>query len=372
VTLTNTGTANLIMTSIGIGGVNYANFAQTNNCPGTLVPGASCTISVTCTPNYTGARNATVALTDNSGNVNGAQQSVTLTATGTLGAVPAPVSISPINGTGSSQTFTLIYSDASGYQGIQEAYVLFNPALTAAYGCYIQYTPATNQITLGTDAGTSFLTPITVGSTTPLTNDQCSVTASGFSVSGSNFTLTLAIAFASGYSGQRNVYMSTNAAAGASGWVLEGTWTPSPRQAVTVGSISPINGAGLSQTFSVGFPDPNGTSDMLSDYILINSSSYYTNACWIYYSPTANSYYLRNDGNTAWLGPVAPGSSTQLSNSQCTLTGSSITATPGGDTVGISLTFSATFTGSKNVYVETNPFSPGTSTGLVLKGTWVP
>src|SRR5207237_10568239 len=50
VTLTNSGTAPLAISSIGITGTNASNFAQTNNCPtgsSTLAVSATCTISVT-------------------------------------------------------------------------------------------------------------------------------------------------------------------------------------------------------------------------------------------------------------------------------------------------------------------------------------
>jgi hypothetical protein len=53
------------------------------------------------------------------------------------------------------------------------------------------------------------------------------------------------------------------------------------------------------------------------------------------------------------------------------LTGSSLTAAPGGYTLGLSLTFSGTFTGSKNVYMEAEP-AVGSATAFKLEGTWTP
>ena len=49
-TVTNSGTANLSITSITIAGGNSNVFAQTNNCPSTLAPSGVCTVSVTYTP----------------------------------------------------------------------------------------------------------------------------------------------------------------------------------------------------------------------------------------------------------------------------------------------------------------------------------
>jgi Ca2+-binding RTX toxin-like protein len=78
VTLSNTGTANLNITSIFASG----DFARTTTCSGVLLPGANCTISVTFIPTAAGARSGTITITDNSGNVAGSTQSVALSGIG--------------------------------------------------------------------------------------------------------------------------------------------------------------------------------------------------------------------------------------------------------------------------------------------------
>jgi hypothetical protein len=86
VTLTNSGDAALTINSIGLGGTNPADFAQTNTCPSspnTLAAGASCTISVTFTPTAPDSRSASVTITDNAP---GSPQSVALSGTGVPGA----------------------------------------------------------------------------------------------------------------------------------------------------------------------------------------------------------------------------------------------------------------------------------------------
>ncbi|HXJ94620.1 MAG TPA: choice-of-anchor D domain-containing protein [Terriglobia bacterium] len=80
VTLTNTGTAVLNLTSIAIAGTNPGDFGETNNCGTTVAAGASCTINVTFSPVMNGTRTATVSVTDNA---SGSPQTVTLTGTGT-------------------------------------------------------------------------------------------------------------------------------------------------------------------------------------------------------------------------------------------------------------------------------------------------
>jgi len=80
VTLKNTGTASLTITSIAIAGTNAGDFAQTHNCGSSLAAGASCSISVRFKPTASGTRSAALAITDNAA---GSPQKVTLTGIGT-------------------------------------------------------------------------------------------------------------------------------------------------------------------------------------------------------------------------------------------------------------------------------------------------
>lgn len=82
--LTNNGSASLTITSIALTGTNSANFSQSNNCGGTLAPGANCTGTVTFTPSATGSRTAAVTFTDNASD---SPQALPLSGTGTAPAV---------------------------------------------------------------------------------------------------------------------------------------------------------------------------------------------------------------------------------------------------------------------------------------------
>jgi hypothetical protein len=81
VTLTNTGTATLTISSIARAGTNAADFAQTNTCGSSVAAGASCAINVTFTPLASGYRAATLNVTDNA---NGSPQRVQLSGQGTV------------------------------------------------------------------------------------------------------------------------------------------------------------------------------------------------------------------------------------------------------------------------------------------------
>ncbi len=80
VTLSNTGTGTLLISSMALTGPNPADYAQTNNCSSSVDPGANCTITITFTPGTTGNRNATLAITDNAPK---SPQNVPLTGSGT-------------------------------------------------------------------------------------------------------------------------------------------------------------------------------------------------------------------------------------------------------------------------------------------------
>lgn len=88
VTVTNTASTALSISSITLGGVNPGDFAQTNNCGTNLAAGANCTLNVTFSPLGSGVRVALITLTDNA---IGSTQQIALTGTGTT----AVVSLNP-------------------------------------------------------------------------------------------------------------------------------------------------------------------------------------------------------------------------------------------------------------------------------------
>ena len=82
VMITNTGTANLTISTAASGGTNASDFSKSNDtCTGaTVAPASTCTISVTFNPTATGGRVGTLLISDNASD---SPQSVTLSGTGT-------------------------------------------------------------------------------------------------------------------------------------------------------------------------------------------------------------------------------------------------------------------------------------------------
>ena len=107
VTLTNTGTSPLTITSV----VPSANFGETDNCVGSVSGGGSCTINVTFSPTATGSLTGTLTITDNNNGVTGSTQTVDLTGTGTapVASVSSPLTFSgqALGTTSASQVVTL-------------------------------------------------------------------------------------------------------------------------------------------------------------------------------------------------------------------------------------------------------------------------
>jgi len=91
VTLTNSGTAPLTISSITASG----DFAATNDCGASVAAGAKCKITVTFTPTAAGTRNGVVTITDNAA---GSPQTIALDGTG-----QEPVTLSPGSLTFSTQ-----------------------------------------------------------------------------------------------------------------------------------------------------------------------------------------------------------------------------------------------------------------------------
>jgi hypothetical protein len=100
VTLSFMASTALTISGITISGAQSADFSQTNTCGASLAGGANCTISVTFSPKGTGARTATIQITDNASN---SPQMISLSGTGT--AAPS-IGLGVSSGGSSSATVT--------------------------------------------------------------------------------------------------------------------------------------------------------------------------------------------------------------------------------------------------------------------------
>jgi hypothetical protein len=151
-TLTNSGNAALTMSGVQVTG----DYAQANNCPGSLTAGTGCTITVTFSPTVTGARNGTLSVTDNAP---GSLQSVILLGAGSdfgLGSSPSGRTVKA----GSTATYSLTISPLGG--SFASAVRLTCGDLPAKTSC--TFSPST--LTPGANSAASTLAITTTRSTT--------------------------------------------------------------------------------------------------------------------------------------------------------------------------------------------------------------
>jgi hypothetical protein len=290
---------------------------------------------------------------------------------------PSVVSVTPSSGSGTSQTFQLAFSNSNGYQNLKTLWAQISTSTAYPLSCATMYDAVGNKLYLIKDDATGWLGGVTPGTATTIQNSQCTLNVGSSSAvgSGNNFTLTLALNFASSYIGTKNIYgRGLNASSIDSGWVLKGTWTTAVPQPVppTVNSLAPNAGTGLSQAFALSISDVNGYKDLANIFLQVNTSTAYPNGCAVRYDAVANRLYLVNDAGSAWLGPITPGTATTLANTQCQVNGSSSGAVGAGTglTLNVSLTF-LNYSGAKNVYGRATNAGAFDS-GWQVMGTWTP
>jgi FG-GAP-like repeat len=290
---------------------------------------------------------------------------------------PTIVSLSPSAGAGTSVKFTAVYADPNGASDLQEAFLLVNSLLSGVNGCSVRYQPQGKLLSLGNDAGTAYLTALTLGVAGTASNSRCTLNAgtSTAVMAGNDLTLTVALSFTAAITGTPNVYLSAvGLSEQTSASVKEGTWTPNPTAGPpAIVSLSPNTGAGASVTFKAVYSDPNGAGDLSTLLLQMNTTQSGSNGCFVYYQPLGNHLYLANNAG-AWITPaLTPGVAGTAANSQCTLNAASSSVTMAGNnlTLNVALSFTGTFVDSRNVYLYAGGFS-GQNSGWVKEGAWTP
>lgn len=286
-------------------------------------------------------------------------------ATSNSGTPTNAISVNPSSGSGSTQTFTVAYTSTNQ---LQQHFLITTQGGSGA--CYLIYDQPSNNLLIVNDQGNAINESLPPGSPGTLSNSQCSVPASTASVStsGSTVTLTFTITFASSFAGAKNIFANfTNESYVEGTWQQIGAWTvPSAAN----GSIiaNPSSGSGSTQTFNVAYTNSNQSQE----HFLINTASG-VGACYVIYDRQSNSLYIVNDQGSAVSQVVTPGGSGTLTNSQCSIPASTASVDTSGSTVSLNLTitFSTSFTGAKNMFgnFTDNSWIEGTWQQI---GTWTP
>lgn len=287
---------------------------------------------------------------------------------------PQLTGASPATGSGSGQTFTVVFSDQDGYADIDQVWLVIHPVIQTAQSCFVVYHHAANGMYLVNDFGSAMVGPLVPGTAGTLQNSQCTVKEAGSAGGGTGNTLTLSVAvqFTPAYSGPKSVYTWAVDHQGlASGWYHAGTYGVSfhpPR----VESIQPAMGSGTSQTFTLVLSDGDRHTDIEWSWLIINSTINAAAGCFIGYHHPSNALYLANDAGTFAGGPLTPGNTGSLQNSQCVLDGAGSSTSGSGDhiTLNFALAFNPTFAGTRNIYAWAVDRS-GLPSGWSALGTWM-
>ena len=328
-------------------------------------------LAITFKPAFPGAKNVYMGAVGNSGVFSGWQPKGVWTIPG---APPTNVSVTPSSGSGTTQSFSFLFSDPIGFADIHHVDIIFNSQLVGQNGCFIEYSRASNVLYMVADSGSGFVGSATLGTVGTLTNSQCTVntgtsTAQG---TGNNLTVTLAITFKPAFFGTKNAYMSVANNSGVFvGWDARGTWTAPQDQLPTTVSVTPSSGSGAAQAFTAIYSDVYGYTDIRYVNLLFNSALVAANGCWVQYSRVSNLFLLLNDSGVGFAGSAAPGTAGTLTNTQCIVnTGtSSVSGTGTNLTITVAITFKPAFAGAKTSYLSVVNM-PNAFSGWDARGTW--
>jgi len=174
VSVTNSGNEALLFSNIGIAGGAGA-FAQTNNCPGSLAVGASCTITVTFTATFRGDQTANLDVRGNGPDDSLAEADLGLTGheiaiNGQASFTPAALSFTAVAGNSStSQAATLTNTGNVPLRLIDFAFFGSNPtAFAQTNNC-----PATLAVGATCQVSVAFAAPTSQGAIRRSTERKC-------------------------------------------------------------------------------------------------------------------------------------------------------------------------------------------------------
>lgn len=240
-------------------------------------------------------------------------------------AVPANGALAPAGGQlviGSTVTLTASYADADGASDISRAVVLLNTTLSAVNASDLYYDAVANKLWLRNDASSAWVGGYAPGSPNTIENASIKVfcAATSATPSGQTLTVSWSVQLKAAVAGKtlRSWLWVEDKSAGSPGWSEKSPYTAVLSATAPANqSITPASGAvtiGTGLTIQAAYSDPNGSSDIVGAYMLLNTAIQGANAVYLFYDATADRLYLRNDANSQWLGGVAPGSAGTIEN----------------------------------------------------------
>ena len=284
---------------------------------------------------------------------------------------PALTTLTPDVTTGTSGTYTGVFTHSGGASELYLGYILFLPTpnivwYTAKGSCLVEYNRISNGIRLINETGDGWLGPIEGVAirpgAPPLANSRCQVdvAATRVSISENDMAVTVSVSFKPGFSGVLATFLQAQD--------VNGNWTgmtqfgnataytqTTPKSGPFVESVqlsSTANSAAI--TLTTGHTASPGQLGMV--HVLISDRIVGGSACQIVYFPLSNTLNLVNDAGSDMATPAGlkPGAGA-LANSRCGVIGTQTSALAWSSMVSLKIatTFqSATFAGRRHVYVN--------------------
>ena len=283
--------------------------------------------------------------------------------------MPAAISITPASGSGNAVVLSAQFTDTGGAAALTTVSLLVSSSVSTSVACYVTY--AGGVLTLANDNPATGSQVVTFGGGSQQ-NSECIVNGAGSSVSlaGSTLTLNISMTFLPGFAGAKTTYLYAADAGANTGWVSSGAWTvviPPPQPSAD--SVSPNGSSGGSQTFTFVFSDNQNATNLIGMAMLFNTTSAsVTNSCDIVYDRNAGTVALTWDSG-AGADPKVLGAPVVLKNSQCQVGAVTAAASGLSQIITLSITFTAAFSGTKNIYMYGS--DAGLNTGWVLRGTYL-
>lgn len=211
VTVTNGGSAPLTVSNVGFAGTNAGDYSESDTCisGSPVAPGGACTINVTFNPTAAGTSLANLVVTDNSGDVPGSQQTVSL-----AGAALQATTTTAVTSSANPSVYgqTVIYTAAVTQQGTGSptgTVTFYDGTSTACTGMTVtanQATCTTTILVLGNHSITATYSGDAsfVGSTSPVLTQTVNqagstttvISSANPSVTGQSVTFTATVAAA--------------------------------------------------------------------------------------------------------------------------------------------------------------------------------
>jgi hypothetical protein len=267
------------------------------------------TLAITFSAAFAGNKVVYLAAQDSSSN-SGWQALGTYNVPGSVNSGPAVSGMNPGRTVSSPQAYTFTFTDTNGTGDLAVLNVLVNNFIDGRVGCYIAFVPP-GTLYLVDDAGDAGgpYTSTTIPGSGSVSNHQCTISGQGSSVSsaGNTITLTLAITFSQGFSGNRVFYLAARSNTANSDWQAVGSTTVGTYDQLTLrdtpvafwnmsaqsGTEADLTGNGNAGTYKGGMP-ATGTMPNGDTAAVFNGSTEYLTV------PSAAAFSIPTTGSLTW------------------------------------------------------------------------